>query len=633
MSLGSIPGKWWIISLLGGTLLAGSLLGGAQAPNAAPTAEKDAYHTALFTGSSTCIRCHVIPQGAGSENYVLLNEYVTWRLSDKHSLAYLALAGSRGTRMGELLGQDVKKSETGCMNCHTLNFPDRFKKDGLDDALKTTELLSEGVSCESCHGPAEKWIGPHFDTTWRGKTPQQKYELGMYDVRNPVERSKLCVSCHIGKADEGKVVTHAMYAAGHPPLPSIEIATFSDQMPHHWRLPADVPFFQGLAQRVQAGTATPAQKNILDLYHFSDAKTFQSQLVLSTSLLTLQAELKLVADRSNFQHAGAARLRVWPELGMKEFAGSQPPSLWPQLALAHSDCLGCHHELRPAGWRQVRGYTGAPGRPQIEPWPLTLTARGVGLDLTARKDLPSKMEPLTTACNRQPFGAPDALHKSAAAAERWLDHQLLASNVREEAKESLAILRLLCSVPLNDYPNYDSARQLAAAIEVVYADFVKIKAITADDEIRKSFAAWNEQFELPDPGRKDHYVSADQARIERRKLLIRALYQQQKPADTKLQSALDYFAEHGIVESKDSADKESKAFAEAIEPFLRIMVKATDGSTLNLALLQEKNQELLLQLESINEKQNAAMLNKMRAYDPQQFMATLKKIADRLPAP
>ncbi len=50
------------------------------------------------------------------------------------------------------------------------------------------------------------------------------------------------MSCHVGNATQGKVVTHPMFAAGHPPLPPIEVASFSKNEPQHWRDPRDVPF-------------------------------------------------------------------------------------------------------------------------------------------------------------------------------------------------------------------------------------------------------------------------------------------------------------------------------------------------------------------------------------------------------
>ena len=56
----------------------------------------------------------------------------------------------------------------------------------------------------------------------------------MVDVRVPEIQANQCLSCHIGDASQGKVVTHEMYAAGHPPLPSIEVATFANSIPRHW---------------------------------------------------------------------------------------------------------------------------------------------------------------------------------------------------------------------------------------------------------------------------------------------------------------------------------------------------------------------------------------------------------------
>ena len=44
-------------------------------------------------------------------------------------------------------------------------------------------------------------------------------------VRDPVRRTELCLSCHLGSTSENKMVTHAMYAAGHPPLPGFEMET------------------------------------------------------------------------------------------------------------------------------------------------------------------------------------------------------------------------------------------------------------------------------------------------------------------------------------------------------------------------------------------------------------------------
>src|SRR5262249_39586398 len=156
--------------------------------------------------------------------------------------AFAVLEGSRGRRMSQLLTGDenitdfVLEPEAGCLGCHSMHFP------GQEGDLFSRK---DGVSCEGCHGPSSKWIGPHFaaPTTWRKKTPEQKYAEGMRDLRNPVVRATLCSSCHIGNAEEGKVVTHAMFAAGHPPLTGFEVATFSKNLPQHWYDLKDVPLF------------------------------------------------------------------------------------------------------------------------------------------------------------------------------------------------------------------------------------------------------------------------------------------------------------------------------------------------------------------------------------------------------
>ena len=57
----------------------------------------------------------------------------------------------------------------------------------------------------------------------------------MTDLWDPIVRVRTCVSCHVGNVEQGKVLTHAMYAAGHPPLPGIEASTFAAAMPNHWK--------------------------------------------------------------------------------------------------------------------------------------------------------------------------------------------------------------------------------------------------------------------------------------------------------------------------------------------------------------------------------------------------------------
>ena len=96
----------------------------------------------------------------------------------------------------------------------------------------------DGVSCEACHGPSEAWIADHTLHSWRSKSADDKSALGMVDLRDPARQSSLCVSCHVGNGTD-RVLTHAMFAAGHPPVRSIDAATSCESLPRHWRFLAD----------------------------------------------------------------------------------------------------------------------------------------------------------------------------------------------------------------------------------------------------------------------------------------------------------------------------------------------------------------------------------------------------------
>src|SRR6202142_3742760 len=168
----------------------------------APSAKAQATPSVQYTGPGSCASttCHgsLTPR---SDNRVLQNEYSTWVVKDKHSKAYSALTCATGERMAQILA--LKKAETApkCLACHALAVPVAQRARTFD--------LSEGVSCENCHGPAAACLGPHTERDW---THQKSVALGMYDTRDVTKRSEKCLSCHLG-SDE-KSVDHEMIAAG-----------------------------------------------------------------------------------------------------------------------------------------------------------------------------------------------------------------------------------------------------------------------------------------------------------------------------------------------------------------------------------------------------------------------------------
>ena len=79
------------------------------------------------------------------------------------------------------------------------------------------DLPARGVGCESCHGPAEKWLTAHYQDEFKALSLREKAErYGLYPTKDLAFRVTLCASCHVG--DAGREVDHDLIAAGHPRL-------------------------------------------------------------------------------------------------------------------------------------------------------------------------------------------------------------------------------------------------------------------------------------------------------------------------------------------------------------------------------------------------------------------------------
>src|SRR5207249_824079 len=135
---------------------------------------------------------------------------------------------------------------------------------------------------------------------WRTRSPAYKRNLGLIDLRDPVQRAATCLACHVGSAAEAKVVTHEMYAAGHPPLPGFELATFSESLPKHWRLMKDVPLMNKLDAKVRK-----------EVYHYEIGELEQTRLVVVGALVSLRESMRLLLDQAR---PGGNYGQTWPEL-------------------------------------------------------------------------------------------------------------------------------------------------------------------------------------------------------------------------------------------------------------------------------------------------------------------------------
>lgn len=252
----------------------------------------------MYTGPGSCssVSCHgSVKPVAGSR--ILQTEYSTWIVQDKHARATDVLTNAVSVRMAKLLGIGRPDTAPKCLACHALDVP--------AEQRARTFASQEGVSCESCHGPASGWLGEH---TTRGWTHAQSVERGMIDTKDPVRRTEVCLACHLGNSE--KFVDHVMIAAGHPDL-VFDLEAFSAAMPRHWQ-------------------ENPAAEPLRTVRTWSAGQAVH-----------LRASLERLAWR--------ARGPVWPEY-------------------AELDCFSCHHRLTRAedSWRQAQGYPAR--RPGHPPW-------------------------------------------------------------------------------------------------------------------------------------------------------------------------------------------------------------------------------------------------------------------------
>jgi hypothetical protein len=173
-----------------------------------------------WIGMSSCALrgCHNgKSNGAGSE-------FRLWSTQDRHSRAFDVLLESRSQLMAQAIGLKQPAHEAQiCLKCHSA---------GLASPEPNHKLrLSEGVSCEVCHGPASQWLDPHLRHDWRTQPKLLKSDFGLRDLSSPRGRVETCINCHVGSP--GSEVTHDMIAAGHPRL-LFEATAFLDAIPKHW---------------------------------------------------------------------------------------------------------------------------------------------------------------------------------------------------------------------------------------------------------------------------------------------------------------------------------------------------------------------------------------------------------------
>jgi hypothetical protein len=392
---------------------------------------------------------------AGSR--ILQNEYSTWIIKDKHSRAFQSLTGDVGERMARILKLGAKAEEAPkCLACHALSPAPEQRGRAFE--------VSEGVSCENCHGPASGWLGPHTTRSW----PHEKsVATGMHDTRDVIHRTEKCLECHLGT--KNKFVDHEMIAAGHPDL-FFELDSFSAVMPRHWKTPRESepgkPVEDGAWVGVREWSAGQAV-----------------QLRAAMERLTWRAKNERYDKKD-----------VWPEY-------------------SELSCFACHHALGPAkdSWRQEHGYGSR--RPGDPAWNgsryavFRLLAQQV--DSANAQELEKQLSAVSGEMSKP---NPDRNTAASAASAAAPVAQRLAERLAMMQYDQATTLRVLQRIS-DDAENVAladerAAEQAAMALDSLYIAYSREAKPANAAEVRAAINGLFQQLENPSAYNADQFASA-----------------------------------------------------------------------------------------------------------------------------
>lgn len=194
-----------------------------------------------------------------------LNEYVIWSQRDSHAKAYETLLSKESKAIAAKLGLRNAHTARICLDCHADNVSKKQRGKGFQ--------LTDGVSCEACHGGSENWIETHAN---KDVNHQDNVRRGMYPTADFLERANLCLSCHYGNDD--KFASHQIMGAGHPRL-SFELDTFQALQPAHFQIDEDYKKRKPTASHTKTWAlgqiaATKTQLHLLQGRLFSQPSVF-----------------------------------------------------------------------------------------------------------------------------------------------------------------------------------------------------------------------------------------------------------------------------------------------------------------------------------------------------------------------
>ncbi len=398
------------------------------------------YHSKNQTlGTVTCASslCHGSVK-LWKESNVLQNEYLTWSRMDKHARAYSVLLNDRSQRIAKNLNLSQPSHEAKiCLDCHAHVVPENKRGERF--------VMTDGITCESCHGPAEKWIKTHVEPVPAGVSQASQHAKniadGMFPTSDATSRASLCMSCHFGNQD--KFVNHRMMAAGHPRL-SFELDTFTELAPKHFIIDQDYA----------------ARKQVWD-----GAKTWGVGQALAVA-----ETMRMLQD---------------PKHGRD--------GLFPELVLF--DCHACHHPMAENRWQPKTALGGrvAPGLVRLnDSSMLMLRAIATVIDPKLGAAVSAQTQKLHRAIAGETKGVADPMTEAANLQSLAINASRIIADTNFSSATMIEVLhRLIDDGALNGYSDFAAAEQATLSIGSIGAFLAKRGALTQPQEFNKQLRKLN----------------------------------------------------------------------------------------------------------------------------------------------
>jgi hypothetical protein len=430
-------------------VIAWSVRSPAQAPGPEQLA-RPAQSAGGIQGVGGCAAagCHNAPLSPGSVG----TEYGTW-VHDPHGRAFATLDSPlyKGI-LSRLKG--TAYTEELCLKCHATPTG--------DGSPLAKVLLADGIGCESCHGPAEKWRTTHYQRSWKSLSEAEKEKLDFFPTKDVGRRIEMCAGCHVGNAE--KDVNHDLVAAGHPRL-NFEYTAYHHLLtPRHWQEPYEK-------------SKSPSD--------------WEARTWALGQATTAKAAVELTAARAK--------------------SAGQPTHPWPEFS--EYGCFACHHELKPgesgSTWRQNPRYANtAPGSfpwgTWVRPEPESLAR--VKSPLSPPGD---PLEELAAVLSRPSPSARDTQAKAAEVAgklEAW----------RKQVTEvpplgAGGVRKLLAGLAADDIAHppreWDDAAQQYLALAALYQSLTDLDPAAGTPNRRELFLGLRRVLIFPPAGEKRRYDS------------------------------------------------------------------------------------------------------------------------------